>query len=309
MVIDKTTAKVLFFSLAAVSLLPFISPPVALVMGILFINIFKTPIAKTAFYTKKLLQYSIVGLGFGININTALHAGSSGFFFTVCSIAFVFISGLLLGKILNIDKKITALISAGTAICGGSAIAAVSPIIQADNSQNSVALGAVFLLNAIALLSFPFIGNFFELSQNQFGIWVAVAIHDTSSVVGAASKFGDQALLVATTVKLARALWIIPIAIIYSLFYKTETKVRLPLFIAFFVLAIILNSYLPFFNIISGYIFNISKAALKLTLFLIGTGLSFSIFKSIGWKPIVFAVALWIAISVLSLFAVIEFIK
>lgn len=309
MIISKKTGKIIFFSLAILSLLPFISPPVALVMGIFFINIFQTTIEKTGDYTKKILQYSIVGLGFGININMAIEAGSNGFLFTVSSIAFVFIAGILLGKLLKIDQKISELITVGTAICGGSAIAAISPIIKANNSQNSVSLGIVFLLNAVALIIFPSIGNFFEMTQNQFGIWAAIAIHDTSSVVGAASKFGDEALHVATTVKLARALWIIPLAFVFSFLNKSETKVKFPLFIGFFILAILASSYLPFLDTISTYIFELSKTSLKLALFLIGTGLSVEKFKTMGWKPVLQGVVLWVMVSVLSLWAVLEFLK
>lgn len=309
MTLSKKTGNVVFYSLAVLSLFPFISPPVALVMGILFINIFKTTIEKTGDYTKKILQYSIVGLGFGININMAIEAGSNGFVFTVSSIAFVFIAGILLGKLLKIDQKISELITVGTAICGGSAIAAISPIIKANNSQNSVALGIVFLLNAVALILFPSIGTYLNLTQNQFGIWAAIAIHDTSSVVGAASKYGDVALHVATTVKLARALWIIPLAIIFSFLNKSETKVKFPLFIGFFILAILLNSYIPILKNISPFIFDLSKTCLKLALFLIGTGLSFDKFATMGWKPVLQGVALWVMVSVLSLLAIIEFVK
>ena len=309
MILSKKTGKIVFFFLAILSLFPFISPPIALVMGILFINIFKTSIEKTGDYTKKILQYSIVGLGFGINIKMAIEAGSNGFLFTVSSIAFVFIFGILLGKLLKIDQKISELITIGTAICGGSAIAAISPIIKANNSQNSVALGIVFLLNAVALIIFPTIGSFFEMTQNQFGIWAAIAIHDTSSVVGAASKYGDQALHVATTVKLARALWIIPLAIVFSFLNKSETKVKFPLFIAFFILAILANTYLPFLKTVSPYIFDLSKTSLKLALFLIGTGLSVEKFSSMGWKPVLQGVVLWLMVSILSLWAVLEFLK
>lgn len=309
MTISKKTGTILFYVLAILSLFPFISPPVALVMGIIFINLFKTTIAKTGDYTKKILQYSIVGLGFGININMAIKAGSSGFLFTVSSIAFVFIVGIILGKILKIDQKVSELITVGTAICGGSAIAAISPIIKANNSQNSVALGIVFLLNSVALITFPSIGTYFEMTQNQFGIWAAIAIHDTSSVVGAASKFGDGALHVATTVKLARALWIIPIAVLFSFLNKSETKVKFPLFIGFFILAILANTYLPFLKTISPSIFDLSKTSLKLALFLIGTGLSYEKFSAMGWKPVLLGVSLWISVSILSLWGVLEFLK
>lgn len=309
MILSKNVRKTIFFSLAILSLFPIISPPVALVLGILFINIFKTEIEGTGHYTKKILQYSIVGLGFGINVNMAIEAGGNGFLFTVSSIAFVFILGIILGKLLKIDQKISELITVGTAICGGSAIAAISPIIKANNSQNSVGLGIVFLLNAVALIVFPSIGTFFEMTQNQFGIWAAIAIHDTSSVVGAGSKYGDEALHVATTVKLARALWIIPIALLFSFLNKSGAKVKFPLFIGFFIVAILANSYLPFLDTISPYIFEVSKTSLKLALFLIGTGLSVEKFKTMGWKPVFQGVVLWIMVSVLSLWAVLEILE
>lgn len=305
---NRNLGKVVFFVLAAVSLLPVISAPIALLLGVFFINIFKTKIVGLPQYTKNVLQYSVVGLGFSINLGMAFEAGSKGFLFSVFTIVLVFAAGLLLGKMLNIDRKIIQLISAGTAICGGSAIAAVSPTINSTNSQNSLALGIVFVLNALALFIFPYLGMYFGLSQQQFGVWAAIAIHDTSSVVGAASKFGDEALHIATTVKLARALFIIPIVLLFSLVYKKETKVKFPLFIAFFILAILLNTYLPFLKNISPYIAEISKAGLKLALFLIGTGLSISNLKSIGPRPFLLGILLWVLISSVSLYAVLEFL-
>lgn len=304
-----TLKTILFFVLILLSFSPYISPPIALLLGILFVNIFGNTFKNTATYTKKILQYSIIGLGFGINFNQALKAGSNGILFTISTIILVIVLGFFLGKILKIDKTITQLISVGTAICGGSAIASISPIIKANNHQNSVALGIVFVLNAIALFIFPEIGHFFHLTQNQFGIWSAIAIHDTSSVVGAASKFGNESLQVATTVKLLRALWIIPIAFLFSIFTKTEGKISIPYFIGGFILAILLNTYMPFFKNISPIISSISRDFLKAALFLIGTGLSFKILKSIGLKPLILGVLLWIFISVISLFAVIEFLK
>ncbi len=305
---NRNLGKVVFFVLAAVSLLPIISAPIALLLGVFFINIFKTKIVGLPQYTKNVLQYSVVGLGFSINLGMAFEAGSKGFLFSVFTIVLVFAAGLLLGTMLNIDRKITQLISAGTAICGGSAIAAVSPTINSTNSQNSVALGIVFVLNALALFIFPYLGMYFGLSQQQFGVWAAIAIHDTSSVVGAGSKFGDEALHIATTVKLARALFIIPIVLLFSQVYKKETKVKFPLFIAFFILAILLNTYLPFLKNISPYIAEISKAGLKLALFLIGTGLSISNLKSIGPRPFLLGILLWVLISSVSLYAVLEFL-
>mgnify|MGYP003587037713 FL=1 len=304
----KLLLQLLFLALAVLSFSPLVSPPIALLFGILFVNIFGK-VLETDSFVKKLLQYSIVGLGFGINLNTAIEAGSQGFLFTVSTIALVMIFGLLLAKILKIDKTIAQLISAGTAICGGSAIAAVAPILKANSKQTSVALGIVFVLNAVALFIFPEIGHFFNLSQNQFGIWSAIAIHDTSSVVGAASKYGNEALQIATTVKLARALWIIPLAFLISIFTKSEGKIKIPYFIGFFVLAILAGTYLPFLQNFNSIISEISRDTLKVALFLIGAGLSLQNLKNIGIKPLLLGIILWIFISSISLYAVLEFLK
>ena len=304
----KLLLQLLFLALAVLSFSPLVSPPIALLFGILFVNIFGK-VLETDSFVKKLLQYSIVGLGFGINLNTAIEAGSQGFLFTVSTIALVMIFGLLLAKILKIDKTIAQLISAGTAICGGSAIAAVAPILKANSKQTSVALGIVFDLNAVALFIFPEIGHFFNLSQNQFGIWSAIAIHDTSSVVGAASKYGNEALQIATTVKLARALWIIPLAFLISIFTKSEGKIKIPYFIGFFVLAILAGTYLPFLQNFNSIISEISRDTLKVALFLIGAGLSLQNLKNIGIKPLLLGIILWIFISSISLYAVLEFLK
>lgn len=304
----KLLLQILFLALAVLSFSPIVSPPIALLFGILFVNIFGK-VLETDTFVKKLLQYSIIGLGFGINLNTAIEAGSQGFLFTVSTIALVMIFGLLLAKILKIDKTIAQLISAGTAICGGSAIAAVAPILKANSKQTSVALGIVFVLNAVALFIFPEIGHFFNLSQNQFGIWSAIAIHDTSSVVGAASKYGNEALQIATTVKLARALWIIPLAFFISIFTKSEGKIKIPYFIGFFVLAILAGTYLPFLQNFNTIISEISRDTLKVALFLIGAGLSLQNLKNIGNKPLLLGIILWIFISSISLYAVLEFLK
>lgn len=304
----KLLLQLLFLALAVLSFSPLISPPIALLFGILFVNIFGK-VLETDTFVKKLLQYSIIGLGFGINLNTAIEAGSQGFLFTVSTIALVMIFGLLLAKILKIDKTIAQLISAGTAICGGSAIAAVAPILKANSKQTSVALGIVFVLNAVALFIFPEIGHFFNLSQNQFGIWSAIAIHDTSSVVGAASKYGNEALQIATTVKLARALWIIPLAFLISIFTKSEGKIKIPYFIGFFILAILAGTYLPFLQNFNSIISEISRDTLKVALFLIGAGLSLQNLKNIGIKPLLLGIILWIFISSISLYAVLEFLK
>ena len=304
----KLLLQILFLALAVLSFSPLVSPPIALLFGILFVNIFGK-VLETDTFVKKLLQYSIIGLGFGINLKTAIEAGSQGFLFTVSTIVLVMIFGLFLAKILKIDKTIAQLISAGTAICGGSAIAAVAPILKANSKQTSVALGIVFVLNAVALFIFPEIGHFFNLSQNQFGIWSAIAIHDTSSVVGAASKYGNEALQIATTVKLARALWIIPLAFLISIFTKSEGKIKIPYFIGFFVLAILAGTYLPFLQNFNSIISEISRDTLKVALFLIGAGLSLQNLKNIGIKPLLLGIILWIFISSISLYAVLEFLK
>lgn len=304
----KSLITLLFFIFAVLSFTPWVSPPLALFLGIVFVNIFGKQI-ETGTFVKKLLQYSIVGLGFGINLQTAVSAGSQGFLFTISSILLVMTLGWLFFKVLKLDKTISLLISSGTAICGGSAIAAVSPILKANNKQTSVALGIVFLLNAVALFIFPEIGHFFNLNQNQFGIWSAIAIHDTSSVVGAASKYGKEALQVATTVKLARALWIIPLAFLISIFTKSDEKIKIPYFIGFFVLAILSGTFLPFLKDFRIYISEFSRDMLKVALFLIGAGLSFQNIKNIGLKPLLFGIILWILISGISLFSVIEFLK
>ena len=294
--------------MAALCFFPVVSPPIALFLGIIFVNIFGQ-VFNADKIIKIVLQVSIVGLGFGINLKQALQAGSEGFLFTVFSITLIVVLGIVLGYIFRIDKIITQLISFGTAICGGSAIAAIAPILKADGKQTSVSLGIIFLLNALALFIFPEIGQYFHLSQNQFGIWSAIAIHDTSSVVGAASKYGHEALQTATTVKLARALWIIPISFMLSFLNKSGGKVKIPYFIGFFILAILVNSYFPAIKEVTDYVVDFSKSSLKVALFLIGIGLSFQNLKNIGIKPLLLGIILWIVISVISLFAVLEFLK
>lgn len=305
---NKNFLKILFIILAALCFFPVVSPPIALFLGIIFVNIFGQ-VFNADKIIKIVLQVSIVGLGFGINLKQALQAGSEGFLFTVFSITLIVVLGIVLGYIFRIDKIITQLISFGTAICGGSAIAAIAPILKADGKQTSVSLGIIFLLNALALFIFPEIGQYFHLSQNQFGIWSAIAIHDTSSVVGAASKYGHEALQTATTVKLARALWIIPISFVLSFLNKSGGKIKIPYFIGFFVLAILVNSYFPAIKEVTDYVVDFSKSSLKVALFLIGTGLSFQNLKNIGIKPLLLGIILWIVISVISLFAVLEFLK
>ena len=298
----------MFFVVLCLS--PLISPPIALLMGLIIAQFIGHPYLNLNHKaTHILLQVSVVGLGFGMNVNSALQASKEGFILTIVSIIGTILIGIFLGKILKIEEQISFLISTGTAICGGSAIAAISPVIKANEKQISVALGTIFILNSVALVIFPFIGHYLNLSENQFGLWCAIAIHDTSSVVGAAGKYGVQALEVATTVKLARALWIIPIAILSTFIFKSkDTKIKIPYFIGLFILAMIANTYIPFVKDFSNYITDFAKATLTLTLFLIGCGLSRKVLVSVGYKPLVQGVVIWIIISVSTLWAIISLI-
>lgn len=254
--------------------------------------------------SKKLLQYSVVGLGFGMNLHESLASGKDGMMFTVISVVGTMIIGMIIGcKFLKINKKTSYLISSGTAICGGSAIAAVGPVLKAKDSDMSIALATIFILNAIGLFIFPVMGHWLELSQQDFGTWAAIAIHDTSSVVGAGAAYGEEALQVATTIKLTRALWIIPLAIVTSFIFKNgEKKISIPWFILWFIVAIILNTYiLNDMPVIGATISGIARKLLILTMFFIGASLSMDVIKSVGVKPLVQAILLWIIISIGSL--------
>ena len=299
--------SIIIAALAAICLFPFVTPSVALLAGFVVTNVIgQSSPKKISNFTKILLQCSVVGLGFGMNLQSAVKAGKDGLLFTVSAIAGILLLGYLLGRLLKTDSKTTSLLSSGTAICGGSAIAAVAPIIQANEKQISISLGLVFTLNALALFVFPVIGHMFELSQVQFGLWSAIAIHDTSSVVGAASRYGARALEVATTVKLARALWIIPLSIAFALLSKQKSgKIKIPYFIGFFIVAMTLNTYLEPVRTVAPYIVEASKAGLKATLFLIGTGLSIQNLRAVGFKPLILGVILWVSRSIVSLWAVI----
>ena len=298
--------KIIFIIAGLFCLTPFVSPPIALLIGLMIALFIGHPYLRfNNRATQILLKISVVGLGFGMNIHSALKAGKAGILFTVVSIIGTLFFGYMLGRILKIEKKTAYLISTGTAICGGSAIAAISPVIKAEEKQISIALGAIFILNSIALIVFPIIGQQLQLSQSQFGLWCAIAIHDTSSVVGAASKYGTQALEIATTVKLARALWIIPVAFISTFLFKNKnSKIKIPYFIGMFVLAMVLNSYIPFVQQYGHYLVSIAKAGLTLTLFLIGCGLSKKVLQSVGVMPLLQAIILWILISLTALWAV-----
>jgi uncharacterized integral membrane protein (TIGR00698 family) len=305
-----TTREVIFLLAVVFCLSPLITPPVALLMGLVIAQFVGHPYLHLNHKaTHILLQVSVVGLGFGMNVTSALKAGKEGILFTVFSIIGTLITGFFMGRCLKIEKKTSYLISAGTAICGGSAIAAVSPVIKAEEKQISVALGTIFILNSIALFLFPLIGNLFHLSQTQFGLWCAIAIHDTSSVVGAAGKFGTQALEVATTVKLARALWIIPVAFLSTFLFKSNGgKVKIPWFIALFILAMLLNTYVPFVTQYNHFLSGFAKAGLTLTLFLIGCGLNRKVMQSVGVKTLLQGIILWALISAVALWAVITLV-
>lgn len=303
----------------------YISAPIALCLGILIALLIGHPYLKmNSKATKMLLQISVVCLGFHLDFEHALKAGKQGLLFTIFTIALTLVAGYFIGKWLKIDRKISYLISNGTAICGGSAIAAVAPIIKADAHEISVSLGTVFILNSIALLIFPSIGHYLGLSAEQFGTWCAIAIHDTSSVVGAATGFkdslGHEALPIATTIKLERALWIIPISLATAWYEKGDgTKVKLPWFILYFVIAILVSTYLPIHmpalntsssiptlygtstNTLFGYLYLFGKKGLVITLFLIGSGLSLNSIREVGARPIIQGVLLWILIGVISL--------
>jgi len=285
----------------------FVSPPIALVLGLVVANLFGHPFLKLNHKaTNYLLQFSVVGLGFGMNIHSAVSAGKEGFLFTVITIFTTLVLGTFLGKLFKIDKKTSHLISCGTAICGGSAIAAIAPVIKSNEKETSVALGVIFILNSVALFVFPAVGQWLGLSQQEFGLWCAIAIHDTSSVVGAASKYGAEALQIATTVKLARALWIVPVALITSFIFKNNTKkIKIPYFIGLFILAMLSTTYLPQMNLITPYFVSIAKIGLTITLFLIGAGLNGTILKAVGLKPLAQGVLLWICIAIATLVAII----
>jgi uncharacterized integral membrane protein (TIGR00698 family) len=290
-------------------LTPLFSPQLALLLGVIIANLIGNPFIEL---TKKaanvLLQISVVGLGFSMNVNVALQAGSGGFLFTILFMLVALALGYFLGKWLKVEGKVAHLISCGTAICGGSAIATISPIIKAEEKQISVAIGTVFVLNAVALFLFPVIGHYFNLSQNQFGIWSAIAIHDTSSVVGAANKYGAEALQIATTIKLTRSLWIIPVAFTTAIFYKNKyNQIKIPYFIGLFILAIVANTYVAKVGEFSGYIVSFSKIGLTVTLFLIGSRLSFSVLKKVGLKALLLGILLWAFLSATTLVAVINF--
>ena len=308
-------SRTIFFICLLLAASGVFSPAIALAGGIAFALTVEHPFRmESSSLAKHLLQASVVALGFGMNLTQVVHAGRSGFFYTAISISCAMLLGLLFGSLLKVAGKESFLITAGTAICGGSAIAAIAPITGADEEEISVSMGTVFVLNSVALLIFPAIGHALHLSQNQFGLWSALAIHDTSSVVGAAAKYGNQALAVGTTVKLARALWIVPVSLLAAAYMARlakgagrsygQAKIKVPWFIFLFCLAAAASTYLPRFAAQYGTLSHLGKAGLTATLFLIGTSLSRSTLRQVGVRPFIQGVTLWIIVAGASLAAI-----
>ena len=282
-----------------------VTPPAALFTGLAFALLCGQAYPKfNKKVSKKLLQYSVIGLGFGMNLHSSLASGKEGMLFTIISVIGTMLIGMFIGmKILKMNRDTSYLISSGTAICGGSAIAAVGPVIKAKETDMSVALATIFILNAIALFIFPIIGEWIGMTQQQFGTWAAIAIHDTSSVVGAGAAYGEEALQVATTIKLTRALWIIPLALVTSVIFRNSSnKISIPWFILWFVVAILLNTYvLDGVPQLGKSIAGVARKGLTITMFFIGASLSTDTLKAVGVKPMIQGVLLWIIISISSL--------
>lgn len=292
-------------------LVPFLSPATALLTGLIVAFTIGNPfIQHNKIFTKILLQASVVGLGFGMNLQEAAEAGKTGFWFTLVSIAMTMALGMWIGKLLKVNTGTRTLISGGTAICGGSAIAAIGPVIKADDNDMTVALGTIFTLNAIALFIFPPLGDMLKMTDTEFGYWCAIAIHDTSSVVGAAAERSELALQIATTTKLIRALWIIPLSLIISVIYNRSNKnegkgkISIPWFIFLYIIAMVIATYIPQGKEIYAQTVSIAKYGMYYTLFLIGSGLSWKSLKHVGFRPILTGIILWIVISVLSATAI-----
>lgn len=311
-------AKIIYIAVIALILLPIeklgipqINAPIALLAGLIFAFSFKNPCPKFNKKTSKyLLQVAVVCLGFNMNLHESLKSGSEGMMFTVVSVVGVMVLGILIGFWLNLNRKTAYLISSGTAICGGSAIAAVGPVLKADENEMAVSLGVIFILNAVALFIFPPIGHMLDMSQQQFGTWAAIAIHDTSSVVGAGEQYGETALQMATLIKLTRALWIIPLALVTMfLFREKGSKISIPWFIFIFILAMVVNTYVALPDWFVSVMVWIARRGMVVTLFLIGASLSLTTVRKVGVKPLLLAVLLWVVISLTSLGVVMETIE
>jgi uncharacterized integral membrane protein (TIGR00698 family) len=291
-------SKALFFVGVILAASGFISPPIALLGGLIYGLTLAQPFhVESKKLSKFLLQASVVALGFGMNLHEVLRAGKSGFVYTALSITGAMLLGLGLGYLIHVQQKPSFLISAGTAICGGSAIAAVGPIAQANEEEMAVSLGTVFILNSVALFLFPVIGLALHLSQTQFGLWAALAIHDTSSVVGATAKYGAAALAVGTTIKLARALWIVPLAAVTAIVLKSKARIQWPWFILLFCLAALLNTLLPAYTGAFGVLNHLGRIGLTVTLFLIGTSLSKQTLAKVGVRPLLQGLILWLIVG------------
>jgi uncharacterized integral membrane protein (TIGR00698 family) len=297
--------RVIFILGLLISASGFVSPPVALAMGLVFGLLLPHPYGNEAKrISKYLLQASVVGLGFGMNLHQVIQAGRNGFVYTMLGISFALLAGMGLGALFGVQRVPAFLISTGTAICGGSAIAAVGPITEATDEEMAVALGTVFVLNSVALLIFPTIGTSLKMTQPQFGLWAALAIHDTSSVVGAAAKYGTVALAIATTVKLARALWIVPLSVGTAIVRGAKAKIQWPWFIGLFCLAAVCNTYLPYGAYVYSLAVKLAKVGLTATLFLIGSGISLTTIKKVGHRPLLQGVILWLLVLVGSLWLI-----
>ncbi|MBP6230032.1 MAG: putative sulfate exporter family transporter [Paludibacteraceae bacterium] len=304
LVLSQKHTRILYAVIMLFCFFPFVTPVMALAIGLVvaILGFRDTSITK---YTSFSLQASIVLMGFGMNLHQVLSASKTGFMHTAISVVVVMCVGLLMAKLLKVDGKIATLISAGTAICGGSAIAAVASVINPKSAQISVSLIVIFILNAVALLIFPAIGHYFHLSEETFGNWAAIAIHDTSSVVGAGAMYGPKALEIATTVKLIRALWIIPLSIVIALLHKdaAKGKIKIPWFIGLFVVAIIIAYLLPSGQVLFDSLNWLGKRGMVIALFLIGSNLSLKEAKSAGFKTFLLGVLLWLFIGVGSFIA------
>jgi uncharacterized integral membrane protein (TIGR00698 family) len=305
---ENCAYKLLFLGLSLFVLSPWAGPGIALGLGVGFALLFGTPFLQVGKWAKSLLKYAVVGLGFGLNIAQALQAGKEGFVFTLLTILGTLSLGYVLGRVLRVPFRTSFLVATGTAICGGSAIAAVAPVLAAKEEETSVALGAVFILNAVGLVLFPALGHLLGMGQYEFGLWAAIAIHDTSSVVGAAAAYGEEALQVATTVKLTRALWIIPVAFATAFWVgqqqekkkkgQEKVSVTIPWFIGAFFLAALVRYLLPQLEFVFVPLVKLAKLGLVLTLFFIGAGLSKARLQSVGWRPFALALGLWLVCAV-----------
>jgi uncharacterized integral membrane protein (TIGR00698 family) len=300
-------AKVIFIVCCIACVSGFVSPPIALAIGLAYGLLTSRPYAAITRKAQKiLLQASVVLLGFGMNLQQIISTGKSGFVYTALGITGALLVGQLLGRMLRVQPRASYLISTGTAICGGSAIAAVAPITGATEEQIAVSLSTVFVLNSIALWLFPPIGGALHLSQAQFGLWAALAIHDTSSVVGAAARYGAIALAIATTVKLARALWIVPVTVGTAVVKKSKAKIQWPWFVAFFVLAAVLNTYIAAGAPIFAALAKLGRIGLTLTLFLIGAGVSRATLQQVGVRPLLQGILLWMIVATVSLWLILR---